>query len=80
MERPRREWFNHDDSLFDVLLFLHTPLDEVVRRVIQRHVASGICETESQARERWTGSDAVNAAFILSHVDTAHLNAVITHE
>ncbi|EPR58760.1 uridine kinase [Toxoplasma gondii GT1] len=80
IETPKRCWFNQDDNLFDVQLFLHTPLEEAGNRVVKRHLASGICDTETEAVERWNDNDAVNAAFILSHVDTAHLNAAITQD
>ncbi|KFG56474.1 uridine kinase, partial [Toxoplasma gondii FOU] len=80
LETPKRCWFNQDDNLFDVQLFLHTPLEEAGNRVVKRHLASGICDTETEAVERWNDNDAVNAAFILSHVDTAHLNAAITQD
>ncbi|PFH33592.1 uridine kinase [Besnoitia besnoiti] len=80
LHQESKEWYNEDEDLFDITMFIDAPLEECERRVVQRHVAAGISSTEAEARERWAGNDALNAAFVLSHLDSAHLNALITQD
>ncbi|PHJ20490.1 uridine kinase [Cystoisospora suis] len=72
-------WFNQEGDLFDLRLYVDAPLEKAAHRVIQRHLASGICLAEQDAARRWTESDIRNADFILRHLEYSKLDAVIVN-
>jgi len=56
------DWGLHD--LFDLRIFIDCPQDEAARRLIRRHLASGLARTEQEARSRIDQNDRLNAKLI----------------
>ena len=59
-----RDW--RLEELFDLRVFLDCDLETAIERLVKRHVASGICATPEEARDRAMNSDRVNALLILA--------------
>jgi pantothenate kinase len=59
-----RDWQLED--LFDLRVFIDWDLETAIERLIKRHVASGICATPEEARDRALNSDRLNALQILA--------------
>mmetsp|Transcript_35013 Transcript_35013/g.100718 ORF Transcript_35013/g.100718 Transcript_35013/m.100718 type:complete len:222 (-) Transcript_35013:2605-3270(-) len=62
---------------FDCRIFINCPMDVAEERVWRRHVESGICRDEQDARKRWRESDYVNAEFILAHLDPSQVDVLL---
>jgi pantothenate kinase len=58
-----RDW--NLEELFGLRVFLDCDLERAIERLIKRHVASGICATADEARDRAMNSDRLNALLIL---------------
>ncbi len=58
-----RDW--QMENLFDLRVFIDCDVETAIERLIERHVASGICPTVAEARDRALNSDRLNALQIL---------------
>ena len=74
-----RDW--HLEDLFDLRVFVDCDLETAIERLIKRHVASGICATPEEARERALNSDRLNALQILADGsrETRRFGGVLRH-
>ncbi|KAL8436087.1 hypothetical protein Efla_002077 [Eimeria flavescens] len=67
-------------SVLDVRIFIDTPKPVAASRVIRRHVESGICSDEEEAKRRWLDNDSLNADYILSKLRLEQIDAVVRGE
>uniref|UniRef100_A0A0G4FBH0 Phosphoribulokinase/uridine kinase domain-containing protein n=1 Tax=Chromera velia CCMP2878 TaxID=1169474 RepID=A0A0G4FBH0_9ALVE len=73
----KEPWVGSVRRFIDVPVFVDTPVEEAERRVVLRHVTSGICDSPESAKERWDMNDLPNALQIMELRDKRKIQFVI---
>lgn len=67
-------WSHHVLPLFDQRVLINCSYQTASRRIVNRHVTSGICPDRKSAKFRWEDNDRPNGEFLLKHLDFKKLN------
>ncbi|KAL8272308.1 hypothetical protein Esti_003762 [Eimeria stiedai] len=73
---PEDEYFS-TPGVFDVRIFIDTPMPVAAARVVKRHVTSGISRNEEEAELRWLENDSLNADYILEKLHLEDIDLVV---
>ena len=70
-------WKQMISPYFDEKWLLHCDWKLAEKRIIQRHVRSGIAANERDALFRWEDNDKPNGQFLLKHLDMSQLHVIM---
>ena len=74
------EWAAQIRDQFDARIMVECSVETAAKRIIARHVATGVAADAASAKLRWESSDLLNAEFICAHLDCASVDASIVND
>ena len=72
-----KPWENNVIKYFHERWFIKCNLKLCEKRIVKRHVKSGICNDKKSALKRWNDNDKPNGLFLMDNLNKDKLNVII---